>query len=151
MGLERMLVAVLPAMAGADSLSGIGGAWGTNTSYELLVIDNEIYGDVFRAVQGIEVDEGRLAVDVIDKVGNMGTFLSQMHTMEYLKKGEIRISPMWDKRGAERAWKEGIRPLEEKAREEARRILKEHEPERLDKDVEKELTRVVKEASKSLM
>jgi trimethylamine--corrinoid protein Co-methyltransferase len=117
----------------------------------MLVIDNEIYGDVFRVVQGIEVDKGRLALDVIDKVGNMGTFLSQMHTMEYLRRGEIRISPLWDKRGAERAWKEGITPLEEKAREEARRILKEHEPERLDKDVEKELDRVVKEASKTLM
>ena len=151
MGLERMLVSVIPAMAGADSLSGIGGAWGTNSSYEMLVIDNEIYGDVFRVVQGIEVDKGRLALDVIDKVGNMGTFLSQMHTMEYLRRGEIRISPLWDKRGAERAWKEGIRPLEERAREEARRILKEHEPERLDKDIEKELARVVKEASKSLM
>jgi trimethylamine--corrinoid protein Co-methyltransferase len=151
MGLERMMTAVIPAMAGADALSGIGGAWGTNTSYEMLVIDNEIYGDVFRAVQGIEVDRGRLALDVIDKVGHMGTFLSQMHTMDYLKKGEIRTSPLWDKRGAERAWKEGIKPLEEKAREEARRILKEHEPERLDKDVEKELARVVKEASKSLM
>ena len=151
MGLERMLVALLPAMAGADALSGMGGAWGTNSSYEMLVIDNEIYGDVFRAIRGVEVDPGRLAVDVVNRVGQMGTFLSQMHTMEYFRKGELRISSLWDKRGPERAWKEGIVPLEERAREEAKRILKEHEPERLDRDVEKELARVVKEASKTLM
>ncbi len=128
-----------------------GGAWGTNSSYEMLVIDNEIYGDVFRAVRGVEVDPGRLALDVVNRVGQMGTFLSQMHTMEYFRKGELRISSLWDKRGPERAWKEGIVPLEERAREEARRILKEHEPERLDRDVEKELALVVKEASKTLM
>jgi len=150
-GLERMLVALLPAMAGTDGLSGMGGAWGTNSSYEALVIDNEVYSDVFRAVQGIEVDSGRLAVDVVDKVGQMGTFLSQMHTMDYFRKGELRISSLWDKRGPERAMQEGITALETRAKEEAKRILKEHEPEPLDRDIEKELSRVVREASKKLL
>lgn len=150
MGLERMLTAIIPALAGADLLSGIGGAWGANSSYEMLVIDNEIYGDVFRAVRGIEVDSGRTAVDVIDKVGQMGTFLSQPHTMEYLMKGEIRSSSLWDKRGYDRALLEGIKPLEERARDEARRILREHEPKRLDSDVEREISQIVGAASKSL-
>lgn len=151
LGLERMMVALLPAMAGADSLSGMGGAWGTNSSFELLVIDNEVYADVFRAVRGIGVDSDTLAVDIIDKVGSTGTFLAQKHTVDHLRQGEQRISPLWDKRWFERAWNEGIKPLEETAREEVKRILKEHEPERLDRDIEKELSRVVKEGSKKLM
>ncbi len=123
-GLERMLVALLPAMAGADGLSGMGGAWGTSSSYEALVIDNEVYSDVFRAIQGIEVDSGRLAVDVVDRVGHMGNFLSQKHTMDYFRKGELRISSLWDKRGPERALQEGIISLHARARDEAKRILR---------------------------
>lgn len=151
MGLERMITGLMPAMAGADNLSGIGGAWDNAASYESLVIDNEIFEDVFRAVRGIEVDEERLAVDVIDKVGHMGNFLAQTHTMKYLRLGEIRNSPLYDKRTGERTRKEGLRQLQEDARTEVRKILREHQPEPLGKDVERELEKVVKEAGKTLM
>lgn len=150
-GLERMMAALLPAMAGADNLSGMGGAWGTAASLEMLVIDNEIYADVFRAIRGVEVDEERLAMDVIDKVGHMGNFLAQKHTMKYLRLGEVRNSSLWDKRTTERARMEGIRPLQEAARDLVKRILKEHEPTPLDHDVLVELARVVKEGEKQLL
>ncbi len=151
MGLERMLTAVIPALAGADSLSGIGGAWGASSGYEMLVIDNEIYAEVFRAIRGVEVDAGRTALKVIDRVGQMGSFLSQPHTMEYFRKDGLRFSSLWDKRGHDRAVAEGVRPLEDRARDEARRILREHQPDRLDRDVEREVSRVVTAASKSLV
>lgn len=151
MGLERMNLAMLPAMAGADNLSGIGGAWEAAASYELLVIDNEIYSDVFRAVGGIEVDDERLARDIIDKAGPMGNFLAQPHTMKYLRMGEIRNSTLYDKRSAERAGKEGIRPLQDVARDVAKKILKEHVPTPLGRDVEKELAMVVKDAQRKLL
>ena len=151
MGLERMMTALLPAMAGADNLSGIGGAWDNAASYESLVIDNEIYSDVFRAVRGFDVNEETLALDIIDNVGHMGNFLAQPHTMKYLRKGELRISPLFDKRTAERIRKEGTRALHEVARDEVRRILKEHQPLPLEKDAEKELAKTVKEAEKKLM
>ncbi len=50
-GIERMMAAMVPALAGADHLSGIGGAWENAASYELLVIDDEIYAE---RVQGRE-------------------------------------------------------------------------------------------------
>jgi trimethylamine---corrinoid protein Co-methyltransferase len=147
-GLERMMAAAIPAMAGADHLSGIGGAWENAGSYEMLVIDDDIYENVFRMVRGIEVDEGRLALDVIDKVGHMGNFLSVMHTMEYLRKGEMINSKLMDKRTWERAKKEGVKPLQERARDMVRNILKEHQPTPLDKDHEKAIDAIVKEAEK---
>lgn len=150
-GLERMMAALLPAMAGADSLSGMGGAWENAASLEMLVIDNEVYADVFRAIRGIEVDEERLALDLIDKVGPMGNFLGQMHTMKFLRMGEMRNSPLYDKRTKDRASTEGVRPLQDAARDVARRILKEYEPAPLDPDVDKELTRVVREGEKRLL
>ena len=151
MGIERTMAALLPAMAGADNLSGIGGAWEAAGSYEMLVIDDEIYSDVFRAVHGVEVDDERLALDVIDKVGHMGNYLAQPHTMKFLRLGELRYSSLYDKRSAEKAGKEGVRPLQDAARDVVKKILKEHQPMPLEKDQERDLDRVVKEASKSLM
>jgi trimethylamine:corrinoid methyltransferase-like protein len=71
--------------------------------------------------------------------------------MKYLKKGEIRNSALYDKRTAERARKDGVRPLQEVARDTVKKILKEHRPTPLDKDVERELSKVVKDAEKTLM
>ena len=150
-GLERMMCALLPAMAGADNLSGIGGAWENAASLEMLVIDNEIYADVFRAIRGVDVDEERLALDLIDKVGPMGNFLAQRHTLKYLQMGEMRNSRLWDKRTMDRARKEGIRPLQDVARDAVRKILREHAPTPLDRDVDEELTAVVKEGAKNLL
>ncbi len=150
-GLERMMAALVPSMAGADSLSGIGGAWGNAGSYEMLVIDDEIYKNVFRVAHGIDVDDDRLALDVIDAVGPMGNFLAQMHTMTYLKKGEVRMSDLFDKRTSERVRAEGFKPLQVAAREKAQKILKEHEVVPLDRDIDEQLTKVIKEAEKTLL
>ncbi len=150
-GLERMMAALLPAMAGADSLSGMGGAWENAASLEMLVIDNELYADVFRAIRGIEVDDERLALDLIDKVGPMGNFLGQKHTMTFLRRGEMRNSPLYDKRTWDRAKAEGVRPLQDAAREVVRKLLREHEPAPLDRDIERELTGVVREGEKRLL
>lgn len=150
-GIERMVAALPPALAGADNLSGIGGAWENAGSLEMAVIDDEIYEDVFRIVRGIEVDEDRLALEVIDKVGPMGNFLAQRHTMKYLREGEMRNSPLWDKRTMDRARQEGIRPIQDVARDRVRKILQEHTGTPLDRDIDRELTRVVAEGGKRLL
>jgi trimethylamine--corrinoid protein Co-methyltransferase len=150
-GVERMMTALLPALAGADNLSGIGGAWENAASLEMLIIDDEIYSDVFRIVRGFDVDEDRLAADIIDKVGPMGTFLAQRHTMKYLREGEVRQPAIWDKRTRDKARAEGIRPIQDVAREKARRILREHIPTPLDRDVDQDLARVVAEGSRRLL
>jgi trimethylamine--corrinoid protein Co-methyltransferase len=149
MGIERVLGALLPAAAGADNLSGIGGAWDNAASYEMLVIDNEIYANVFKSIEGVNVDDEHLALDIIDKVGPMGNFLAQMHTMRHIK--EIRISPLFDKRNPDKARAEGIRPIQEAARDAVKKIIEEHQVPPLDKDQDRRLTAVVKEAEKKLI
>jgi trimethylamine--corrinoid protein Co-methyltransferase len=149
-GIERMMTGLIPALAGADNLSGIGGAWENAASYEMLVIDNEIYADIFRAVRGFDVDADHLALDIIDKVGHMGNFLAQPHTMKWLRAGDMRMSKLYDKRTGERVRHEGLKTLQQVAKEEVLRILKEHQPMPLEKDAERELSKVVKDAGKSL-
>ncbi len=151
MGLERMMTGLMPALAGADNLSGIGGAWENAASYEMIVVDDETFSDIYRMVAGLEINDERLGLDMIDKVGPMGNFLAQHHTMKFLRAGEMRLSELYDKRTGERVKSEGMRPLQDVARDKVRQILKEHQPEPLDKDVEKELSKVVKEAERQLL
>jgi trimethylamine--corrinoid protein Co-methyltransferase len=150
-GLERMEAAIVPGLAGADSLSGMGGMWGNACSFEMLIIDNEIYADVFRTIRSFEVDDEHLALDIIDKVGHMGNFLSQPHTMKYLRLGEMRNSPLFDKRTSSRSNREGFKALQTVAKEQAKKILKEHVPTPLDKGIERDLDQVIKEESKKLL
>lgn len=151
MGLERMMTVLFPVLAGAESMSGIGGGWEGASSLEAMVIDNEIMNDVARLVRGIEVDEARLGLDVIDNVGHMGNFLAQRHTMEYLRRGEYRASGLWDKRTSQAVAREGSRSLLDVARERVRTILKEQTPKPLERDVERALSQVVKEAQRTLV
>ena len=150
-GVERIVAALPPALAGADNLSGIGGAWQNCGSLAMMVLDDEIYADIFRLIRGIEVDQDRLALDLIDVVGPMGNFLGQRHTMKYLRAGEMRNSPLWDKRTMDKARAEGMRPIQEVARERARRILEGHAPIPLDADVQRELANIVEDGCRSLL
>lgn len=151
MGLERMLTILMPAMAGVESVSGIGGGWEGASCLEMMIIDDEMLNDVARIMRGIEVDEDHLAVELLDRVGPMGNFLSQTHTLEHLRKGETRMSDLWDKRTSERATREGAHELRDVAKARAKKILKDHGPEPLDRDVLRGVEEVVRKASKDLV
>ena len=143
MGLERMNLALVPAMAGADNLSGIGGAWEAAASYELLVIDNEIYSDVFRTVSGIEVDEERLALDVIDKVGPGGNFVAEKHTKKHFR--EVEWFPKLIDRQNFSDWEQGgSKPMRERVSERVKEILSTHQVPPLREDVERAIEKVLK-------
>lgn len=151
MGLEFMMTGLVPALAGAESISGVGGGWEGASSLEMMVIGNEVFHDISRLLQGFQVDDQTMGLDIIDKVGHMGGFLAERHTMDNLRRGELRISSLWDKRTSGRATKEGFKPIQETAREHVRKILKEHTPEPLDGDVVRAMDAVVNEAAKALV
>ena len=52
-------------------------------SYAMLIIENEIFVSVGRFLRGIEIDEDRVALDLIGEVGLGGYFLSKKHTIEF--------------------------------------------------------------------
>jgi len=150
-GIERAMAGLLPALAGADSLSGAGCLEsGITTSYEQLVIDDEIYAMIFRAARGIGVNEDTLAVDVITRVlRESSNFLEQKHTLNHFR--TEHFMPALASREARARWeKTGSKSLAETAREKVKKILAEHEPLLLDKDVDKEVERILKTATKAL-
>jgi len=150
-GLERAMAGLLPALAGANSLSGAGCIEGGITaSYEQLVIDDEIFGMIFRAAKGIDISEEKLAVDVIMKVARESSnFLEQKHTLKHFQSEYFR--PRLASKDARARWeKTGSKSIVEVAREKVRKILAEHQPLQLDEDVRKKVEEIVKTATRSL-
>ena len=101
-GYEKMANGLLPLMAGADMISGLGGlASLTVASNEQLVIDNEIMRVLRKMVRGIKLDKDTLAVDVIAAAAEDQPYLLQEHTLRYLRDDEVFIpdlgfDDMWD-------------------------------------------------------
>jgi trimethylamine--corrinoid protein Co-methyltransferase len=150
-GFERAMGGLLPALAGANALSGAGCIEsGITTSYEQLVIDDEIFGMIFRAVKGINFDEEKLAVDVIIKVvQESSNFLEQKHTLKHFQSEYFR--PKLANKDARARWeKMGSKSIVEVAREKAKKILAEHQPLPLDEDAYKKVQEILKTATKTL-
>jgi trimethylamine--corrinoid protein Co-methyltransferase len=152
-GFERGLNAALPALAGADELSGIGEMEaGVMGSLAQMVLDNEFAGSIQRLRKGFNADADALAVDVLAEVMN-GTrnFLAQKHTVRYLRAGEISVAKLAE-RGSWETWeKGGRRGMLERAQAEAERILAQSQVPPLEETQEKELERIMAAASRQLV
>jgi len=150
-GIERAMGGLLPALAGANSLSGAGCIEGGITaSYEQLIIDDEIFGMIFRAASGIDVNEEKLAADVIVKVAKESSnFLEQKHTLKHFQSEYFR--PRLASKDARARWERmGCKSIVEVAREKVKKILAEHQPLQLDEDVKKKVEEIVRTATKAL-
>ncbi len=152
-GFERALNAALPALAGADELSGIGEMEaGVMGSFAQMVVDNEFAGSIQRMRRGFTADPEALAVEVIAAVMD-GThnFLGQKHTRQYLKAGEVFLTKLAE-RGTWESWSDGGRMgLAERAALEADRLLKTHEVPPLEPSQEKELDALLASAQAELI
>lgn len=152
-GFERALNAIIPGLAGADELSGIGEMEaGISGSFAQMVIDNEFAANIQRARKGFSASEDALAVEVIAKVmDGYHNFLGQRHTTRYLKEGEILLTKLAE-RGTWESWDDGGRKgMAEFAQSEAERILREHQVPGLETAQEIELDHIMEAAKKELV
>ena len=151
---ERGLNAAIPALAGADELSGIGEMEaGVMGSYAQMVMDNELVGSVMRLRTGLSADVEHLAVEIIGNVMD-GTrnYLGQKHTLKHLRAGELALTKLAERNSWE-TWEDKLerKQMADYAVEEAERILREHQPEPLDPKQEEELDRIMKAAEDEMV
>jgi len=131
-GYQKAFSGLLPALAGADQVVGIGGFDRSGCeSAEQIVMDCELWRNVLRACRGIRIDKEMLAFEAIARVGPGGYFMKDIHTLKHFK-SEILIPKI-----AMRPASPGSReePIREAARLEVKKILSEHRPPPLDKSV----------------
>ncbi|HSJ58756.1 MAG TPA: trimethylamine methyltransferase family protein, partial [Anaerolineae bacterium] len=152
-GYERALNAIVPALAGADELSGIGElAAGVTGSYAQMVIDDEIAASVRRVRRGFGADEDALAVEVIARVmDGSRNFLDQRHTVRYLRAGEVLLTRLAERRAWEEWQRGGQETMAGRAEAEARRLLEEHEVPPLEEGQERELDEIMRAAERELV
>jgi trimethylamine--corrinoid protein Co-methyltransferase len=150
---ERGLNAAIPALAGADELSGIGEMEaGVMGSYAQMVLDNEFVGGVMRLRSGLSADVEHLAVEIIGNVMD-GTrnFLGQKHTLKHLRAGEMTLTKLAERNSWETWESKGKKQMVDHAIDEAERILREHQVPPLDPQQEKELDRIMAAAEKEMV
>jgi trimethylamine--corrinoid protein Co-methyltransferase len=151
-GFERSLNAMIPALAGADELSGIGEMEaGVMGSFAQMVCDNEISASIRRLRKGLTVTEDSLAVDILAAVmRGSHNFLGQKHTLQYLRKGEVQLTSLAE-RGSWETWEGSSRTgMTERAQIQAEQILQNHQVEPLSVDQEQELDLILQEADREL-
>lgn len=149
-GIEKTYTILYGALAGVDVIhDAVGGLLSSAlvSSYEQMVIDDELCNMVNRGVRGMEVNPESLALDVIAEVGQRGNYLSTEHTLRHFRK-EFFLPSLFDRRGfGER--NEGDLEIVEKARRRAKKILSQpYEsplPPETEEGMEKVLHRVLKE------
>lgn len=143
---ERGLNAAIPALAGADELSGIGEMEaGVMGSFAQMVLDNELAGSVLRLRKGLSADAEHLAVDIIlDVMNGTRNFLGQKHTMKHLRGGEMALTKLAERNSWD-TWEEKLerKQMADHAIAEAERILREHEIPPLSPEQERELDKIL--------
>jgi trimethylamine--corrinoid protein Co-methyltransferase len=108
-------------------------------SFEALVIDNDMLGNVLRTVRSFEVSDESLSYDVIDEVVHGdGHFLRQPQTLE-LMRTEYAYPELAD-RNPPKEWSDaGARDMRQRAADRAREILSTHYPEYIDPAVDRKI------------
>lgn len=151
---ERGLNAAIPALAGADELSGIGEMEaGVMGSFAQMVLDNELAGSVIRLRKGLSADTEHLAVEIIgNAMDGTRNFLSQKHTMKHLRAGEMALTKLAERNSWD-TWEEKLerKQMADHAVNEAERILREHVVPPLEPQQEKELDRIMAAAEKEMV
>jgi trimethylamine--corrinoid protein Co-methyltransferase len=141
---EKHLQTFLCATAGVNYIMPLGGLdnEGTHSPVQM-VIDNEICRMVGKVLDGIRVDEERLAIDLIKEVGPVpGNYLKTEHTRQHWQ--EEYLIPEVGVREEYNTWvMSGRKGVVERATEIARLLMESHQPNLLPEEADLELQKIL--------
>jgi len=85
-GHEFTLTAIVPALAGANLMYGVGMLDSALTwDYASAFLQNEFIDMILKVVDGIQVSDSSLAMEVIREVGPGGEFVTHPHTYKHCR------------------------------------------------------------------
>jgi trimethylamine--corrinoid protein Co-methyltransferase len=138
-GYEKGLTGLAAALAGSNYIHHSAGFLESllTIAYEQYIIDDDINGSIMRMVRGIEVTDETLSIDVIEQVCNgEGHFLGTQQSLD-LMHTEYYYPHTGDRQTRDRWLSEGGQSMWDAARAKAKNLLKTHQPEPLDPDVDR--------------
>ncbi|MFX1455216.1 MAG: trimethylamine methyltransferase family protein [Promethearchaeota archaeon] len=151
-GFERLQTLLVAVQAGINYITCAGTYEETLVeALELLVIDDELASIAKRLVEGIDVSEETIALDVIKKVVSNPkkgvNYLGEAHTRKFMRK-ELYL-PLLIDRNRRSTWrKKGSKDIITRAHEKIEHILQSFIPPEVDKQVESQLLDYIKDVEK---
>jgi trimethylamine--corrinoid protein Co-methyltransferase len=137
-GHEFTLTAIVPALAGANMIYGVGMLDSALTwDYASALLQNEFIEMVLKVVNGIQVSDEAFAMDVIREVGPAGEFITHQHTYDNFKK--LTHPKLMDRDNRENWEAAGSLDIAELAYEKSLDIIENYKPEPRPDKVQKEL------------
>ena len=137
-GAEIAYQILMTALSGADLVHDVGLAYHARlVSPELIVLADEIIGMVKVAMGGLEINDETLPLDLIERVGPRGDYLSQGHTLKHFRR--FWVPTIFDRSLVKG---EGVKNCEELLNEKTLKILKAYKPKPLPEDLVKELKKI---------
>ncbi|NBC82356.1 MAG: trimethylamine methyltransferase, partial [Bacteroidetes bacterium] len=134
-------------LSGANLIHDVGYIdHGTNASLESLVLNDEMMGMVRQFGKGINTDDEHLALDLIEKQGPAGEYVTTDHTFDYWK--EWFLPNLQDRTDYETWQKAGSKTMDQRVKEKTDELLSSYEAEAIDKNMKKELHAIIDAADK---
>lgn len=149
-GIEVGMTLLSGALAGADIFGHLG-ICGVDlgASPVMLLMQHEVIGFLERIMDGIAFDSTKMALEVIRRVGPGGNYLAEAHTAEHFRE------ELWFPELLDRHYWETWRAMEHKdmlsrCREMKDRLLREHTPEPMADDVQRDVDALLRDARRHL-
>jgi trimethylamine--corrinoid protein Co-methyltransferase len=144
---EKTHLALSAALSGANMIAFLG-----SVSQELAwsplqaVIDNDSANIIGRYIEGIEISDETMAIDLISEVGQSpGSFLGKKHTRENWQK-EYYVPEVFDRLSYQDWERTGKKSVVDRAKQKVEEILATHKPEPLTAEEEKSIDKILKDA-----
>jgi len=146
-GHEKTITGILPALAGANVIYGLGMLeMGITFDLAQLVLDHEIAAMILHSLSGIPVNDETLSVDAIKEMGIGKDYLAHEATFKYMKTQsqayliDRRMREDWEAAGSKDMYGRAHRKMID--------ILETYEPPPLPDDVRARIRSIVIEAEK---
>jgi len=142
---EASTFIMMAGWAGTNIVHDVGYLeFGLSYSYDLLVICDEVIGQVRRMMEGISVDREYLAVEAIKRVGPGGHFLGDSHTFDHFKEN---WQPGITDRGTYDAWaQDGKTDMGHRAKAKIKDLLQNHKTQPLPDEVDAQIDAIIEKA-----
>ena len=143
-GYESAMSAMTMALTGANIINGLGSIeLGLTFDYAKFMLDIECARNIRQVVEGIPVNDGEKALNIMDEVGPGGQFLANRHTFDNMRR---RSQADLFSRHSRRAWKDLEKPgLVDRAYDAANEILDNYEPNPIPESVREAVREIITE------
>ncbi len=144
---EAMLSVIMAKLSGANLVHDVGYMEsGLATSYEMILLTDELVAMCDHLMKGIEVSDETLMVDELHQVGPGGHFLDTRQTLKRFR--EFWFPSLLDRKRRPQWLESGAATLGQRLNTKVKEIIKEHRPRPLEPAKKKKLWEILAQATK---